>query len=76
MAGRRGRAAADDREAREGRRGFLKKALAVAAYVAPAVVSYPSTVFATHMCPGEGQPKMGQENCMGQIFTPGCSPVN
>jgi hypothetical protein len=55
------------------RRKFLKKALLTAAYVAPAITSYPSTVFATHQC---GMPPMGGvEMCMGMDFTPGCSPL-
>ena len=53
------------------RRRFLKKALIAAAYVTPVVVSYPSTVFATHQC---GMMVMGgTEMCMGLTYSPGCS---
>ncbi len=55
------------------RRKFLKRTLITAAYVTPVVLSYPSTVFATHQC---GMPvMMGMEMCGGMLFTPGCSPL-
>ncbi len=57
------------------RRKFLKKALIVSLYAAPVVVSFPSTVFATHRCMGM-QKGMVEEHCMGmQVFTPGCTLV-
>jgi hypothetical protein len=62
------------RTAQKGRHRVLKKALLAAAYATPVVQSYPSTVFATHVC-GKKHRKAGRENCMGQLFTPGCSPV-
>ena len=60
------------------RRKFLRKALIAAAYVAPVVLSYPSTVFAAHCA---GATMMQQEtNCgganhmsMGMTWSPGCS---
>ena len=60
------------------RRRFLKKALLAAAYVAPVVLSYPSTVFAAHCA---GMSWMQREtNCgganhmyMGMTWSPGCS---
>jgi len=52
------------------RRRFLKRALITAAYVTPIVVSYPSTVFATHQCGKQHNPN---EMCMGLLFSPGCS---
>lgn len=54
------------------RRRFLKRALITAAYVTPLVVSYPSTVFATHQC---GMMHNPNEMCMGMLFSPGCSPL-
>lgn len=54
------------------RRRFLKRALIAAAYVTPIVVSYPSTVFATHQCGMKHNPN---EMCMGMLFSPGCSPL-
>ena len=58
------------------RRKFLKRALMTAAYVAPVVVSYPSTVFAFHPdCPTPMMfgMTMPNEQCMGTLFGPGCS---
>ena len=52
------------------RRRFLKRALITAAYAAPIVMSYPSTVFATHACGKKHDPN---EMCMGNLFSPGCS---
>lgn len=52
------------------RRRFLKRALITAAYVTPVVLSYPSTVFATHQC---NKPHNPNEMCMGTLFSPGCS---
>jgi hypothetical protein len=53
------------------RRKFLKRALLVAAYVAPVVISYPPTVFAAHcsdmVCGGS------DHKDMGMIWSPGCS---
>lgn len=55
------------------RRRFLKTALITAAYVTPVVVSYPSTVFATHQCGMKHNPN---EMCMAMLFSPGCSMLN
>jgi hypothetical protein len=60
----------------ESRRKFLRRALVMAAYVTPVVLSYPSTVFANHPCPADpgkmsssGMPEM----CAGLSYSPGCS---
>ena len=65
---------ATDAVPQSGRRRFLKRALVVSLYAAPVVVSFPSTVFATHRCMGQ-QKGMIEEHCMGSVFTPGCTKV-
>ena len=71
-----GTRAGDDLRALRSRRKFLKTALKTAAYATPLLISYPSAVFATHVCGMMGMPMMGVVMCMGgQVFTPGCAPV-
>lgn len=54
------------------RRKFLRRALVAAAYVAPVLVSYSSTVFASHcdemMCGGADH-----IDDKGMVWSPGCS---
>lgn len=56
------------------RRKFLKRALLVAAYAAPVIVSYPRTVFAAHcdemMCGGADH---FNDQGGGMFWSPGCS---
>ncbi|MGH7362516.1 MAG: hypothetical protein ACREJ7_09350 [Candidatus Methylomirabilales bacterium] len=58
----------------QSRRKFLKRALMTAAYVAPVVLSYSSTVFAAHC---------NESSCGGadhikgaMVWSPGCSKLN
>ena len=55
------------------RRKFLKRALLTAAYVTPVLVSYPSTVFATHCGMGMTSTCGGAMHNMGGQWSPGCS---
>jgi hypothetical protein len=57
------------------RRKFLKRALLVAAYAAPVIVSYPRTVFAAHCdevsCGGDDHTRVTGGSTM--VWSPGCS---
>jgi len=53
------------------RRKFLKRALLMAAYVTPVIVSYPRTVFAAHC--NEGQCGGADHQRAGMVWSPGCS---
>lgn len=57
------------------RRKFLKRALMTAAYVAPVVLSYSSSVFAAH-CVMENQCGGADHQNSGTFWSPGCSKLN
>lgn len=60
------------------RRKFLKKALITAAYVAPVVLSYSSSVFAAHCTGGNPEATCGGADHIsgGMVWSPGCSKLN
>lgn len=57
------------------RRKFLKRALMTAAYVAPVVLSYSSSVFAGH-CNESSCGGLDHVGSGGKTWSPGCSRLN